>query len=30
MELGNPIMAHLDEAKFEALQRVTTVAKQII
>lgn len=30
MELGNPIMAHLDDAKFEALRRVTAVAKQII
>ncbi|KAG6361100.1 hypothetical protein INS49_009324 [Diaporthe citri] len=30
MELGNPIMAHLDETKFEALRRVTTVATQII
>ncbi|KAK7714826.1 putative PKS-like protein biosynthetic cluster [Diaporthe eres] len=30
MELGNPIMAHLDETRFEALRRVTIVATQII
>lgn len=30
IELGNPLMAHLDETKFEALRRVTTLATQII